>query len=112
MKHDLENSPRVFQGVIVGAVIVGIIDGFNGLLEKADAEALHIQQHIGLVLKALALNVAEGPEIPGRDGTQARLRVGQPDAEQDFEKARGGFVARHRARRNTRRATAETLPRV
>ena len=85
----------------MGTVVVGVIDGFNGLLEKTDAEALHVQQHIGLVLKALALNVAEGPEIPGRDGTQARLRVGQPDAEQDFEKARGGFVARHRARRNT-----------
>ena len=84
----------------MGAVVLRVVDGGDGLLHEADPQALHNQQHVGLVLEALPLDAAEGLQIPRRDGAQTGLRVGKADAEEQAEKTRGGPVARHGARRD------------
>ena len=82
------------------AVILRVVDGGDGLFGKADAHALHVQQHVRLILEALPLNAAEGLEILPRNGAQPRLCVGELYAVAYPEKARCGLVPGDASRRN------------
>ena len=80
LEHHLEDAPRVLDRVVVRAVIFAVVHCVDALLNKANAHALHVQQHVRLVFKALTVDAAERVEIAARYRAQAGLCVGQLDA--------------------------------
>ena len=99
-EHHLEDAPGILDGVVVGAVVLLVVHGLNGLLHKADAHALHLQEHVGLILKAFSLDGAEALQAGAGNGPQAGLGIGELDAIADAEKPGCGAVARHTAGRH------------
>ena len=96
--HYLEYTKRVLDGVIVGTNILVLIHGVNGLFDKSDSHALHIEQHIGLVLKALAIDGAKTLKILKGNGAQTGLGVGELYAVAKAEKSGSGLVAGYTSR--------------
>ena len=70
----------------MGAVVVRIINRCNRLFDKGDAHALHVKEHIGLILKALAVDLAEISEILCRNSAQTCLGICQLNVEKQAEK--------------------------
>ena len=101
LEHDLEYTPAVLHRVIVGAVILRVIDSLDGLLVEGDTHTLHVQKHIGLILKALALDGAEALQILPGNCAKPGLGIVYLNAVADAEKPCGGLVACNGAGRHT-----------
>ena len=92
-KDQLHDLVGVHDGAEVGALVFALVHGGDGHFHKLDALALHLQEHIGLVLEAFPLNVTEVLEILLGDGAQTCLGVGEDNAAAVFEQAGGELIA-------------------
>ena len=70
----------------MGAVVLRVVHRLNGLLGKAYAHALHLKEHVGLILETLPLYFAEAFQVLSGYCPEPCLCVGELYAVADAEK--------------------------
>ena len=92
-QDEFVDADGVPHGSEVALAVVVLIDGLDGHFPEAHPHPLHVQQHIGLVLKAVSPDLQQGGEEGRRNAPKPGLGVAQADAADQAEDAAGDAVA-------------------
>ena len=92
-QNQLVDSPGIVDYPEMGAFVVLDVNRADFRFVEGNALILEGQQHIGLILEPVSVNLGQLGKDGSGDGSQSGLGIGNVHAHENLEDRRGGAVA-------------------